>query len=96
MPAILDLPVTEEQELLRDTVRDFARTELLPQAIEIDRESRFPVETFKHLAELGILGLPIPEEYEGAGLDSQTTVMVVEELARVCGSTALGVVAHTS
>jgi len=96
MPAILDLPVTEEQELLRDTVRDFARTELLPQAIEIDRESRFPVETFKHLAELGILGLPIPEEYEGAGLDSQTTVMVVEELARVCGSTALGVAAHTS
>jgi butyryl-CoA dehydrogenase len=96
MPAILDLPVSEEQELLRDTVREFAQAELLPQAIAIDRESRFPVETFRKLAELGILGLPIPEEYEGAGLDTLTTVMVVEELARVCGSTALGVAAHTS
>ncbi len=96
MPAILDLPVSEEQEMLRATVREFARAELLPQAIEIDRDARFPVDTFRKLAELGILGLPIPEEYEGAGVDSQTTVMVVEELARVCGSTALGVAAHTS
>jgi len=96
MPAILDLPVTEEQEMLRETVRDFARAELLPQAIEIDREARFPVDTFRKLAELGILGLPIPEEYEGAGVDSQTMAMVVEELAKVCGSTALGVAAHTS
>ena len=91
-----DLVLTEEQQLLRDTVRDFAETELLPQAVAIDREARFPVDTFRKLAELGLLGLPIPAEYEGAGLDSVSTSLVIEELARVCGSTALGVAAHTS
>ena len=89
-------PLTEEQELLRDTVRDFAQSELLPQAIAIDREARFPVETFRQMADMGLLGLPIPEEYEGGGADTATTVLVVEELAKCCGSTALGVAAHTS
>ncbi|MGQ0551589.1 MAG: acyl-CoA dehydrogenase family protein [Planctomycetota bacterium] len=88
--------LTEEQELLQQTVRDFAQEELLPQAIEIDRHARFPVDTFRKLAELGLLGLPIPEEYEGAGVDSQTVALVIEELAKCCGSTALGVAAHTS
>jgi butyryl-CoA dehydrogenase len=96
MAVLLDLPLTDEQEMLRSMVRDFAQTELLPQAIELDREARFPVETFKKLAELGLLGLPIPEPYEGAGVDTATVVLVVEELARCCGSTALGVAAHTS
>ena len=96
MPALVGLPLTEEQELLRMTVRDFAQQELLPQAIAIDREARFPVETFRQLADLGLLGLPIPEEYEGAGADTVTTVLVIEELAKCCGSTALGVAAHTS
>ena len=88
--------LTEEQTLLRDTVRDFAREEVLPQAIEIDREARFPRETFKKIAELGLLGLPIPEEFEGAGVDAVTGALVIEELAKVCASTALGVAAHTS
>lgn len=96
MTATTDLPLTDEQEMLRDTVRAFAETELLPQAIEIDRDSRFPVDSFKKLAELGLLGLPIPEEYEGAGVDSNTLALVITELARCCGSTALGVAAHTS
>jgi butyryl-CoA dehydrogenase len=96
MAVLLDLPLTDEQEMLRSMVRDFAQTELLPQAIELDREARFPVETFRKLAELGLLGLPIPEEYEGAGVDTATVVLVVEELAKCCGSTALGVAAHTS
>ncbi len=96
MGVLLELPLTEEQELLRDTVRSFAQDELLPQAIAIDREARFPVETFRKLADLGLLGLPIPEDYEGAGADTRTTVLVVEELARCCGSTALGLAAHTS
>ena len=96
MTATTDLPLTDEQEMLRDTVRAFAETELLPQAIEIDRDSRFPVDTFKQLAELGLLGLPIPEEYEGAGVDSNTLALVITELARCCGSTALGVAAHSS
>lgn len=79
-----------------ETVREFARAELLPQAIEIDREARFPVETFRKMAELGLLGLPVPEQYEGAACDAMTSALVVEELAKVCGSTALGVAAHTS
>ncbi|HZM00050.1 MAG TPA: acyl-CoA dehydrogenase family protein [Planctomycetota bacterium] len=96
MALLAALPLTEEQELLRDTVRDFAQQVLLPQAIAIDREARFPVETFKQLAEMGLLGLPIPESLEGAGADTVTTVLVIEELAKCCGSTALGVAAHTS
>jgi len=90
------LDITEEQELLRDTVRDFAQRELLPQAISIDREARFPQATFGKLAELGLLGLPVPEAFEGAGLDAVTSVFVIEELAKVCASTALGVAAHNS
>jgi alkylation response protein AidB-like acyl-CoA dehydrogenase len=96
MPATLETELTEEQEMLRDTVRGFAEKELLPQAVAIDREARFPVETFRKMAELGLLGLPIPAEYEGAGMDSVTMTLAIEELARCCGSTALGVAAHTS
>jgi alkylation response protein AidB-like acyl-CoA dehydrogenase len=96
MPTTLETDLTEEQEMLRDTVRDFAEKELLPQAVAIDREARFPVETFRKMAELGLLGLPIPPEYEGAGVDSVTMSLAIEELARCCGSTALGVAAHTS
>ena len=91
MGVLLELPLTEEQELLRDTVRSFAQDELLPQAVAIDREARFPTETFRKMAELGFLGLPIPEEYEGSGVDTRTMTLVVEELAKCCGSTALGV-----
>lgn len=88
--------LTDIQQMMVETVRDFANNELLPQAIEIDRERRFPVDSFRKMAELGLLGLPIPEEYEGAGVDTQTAILVIEELAKVCGSTALGVAAHTS
>jgi len=88
--------LSEEQVMLRDMVRDFANEQLLPQAIEIDREQRFPVDTFKQMGEMGLLGLPIPDEYEGAGVDTRSAIIVVEELAKVCGSTALGLAAHTS
>lgn len=96
MTATVELDLSEEQQLLRDTVRDFAEKELTPQAIALDREARFPVDTFRKMAELGLLGLPIPPEYDGAGVDSVSMALVLEELARCCGSTALGVAAHTS
>ena len=97
MTTTLDVPaMTEEQEMLRDMVRQFSEEVLLPQAIEIDRDRRFPEDTFKQMAEMGLLGLPIPEELEGAGVDTVTTALVIEELAKCCGSTALGVAAHTS
>jgi alkylation response protein AidB-like acyl-CoA dehydrogenase len=88
--------LNEEQLMLRDTVREFARERVAPHAIAIDREQRFPVEVFREMGEMGLLGLPIPEEYEGAGVDALSAVLVVEELARVCGSTSLGLAAHTS
>jgi alkylation response protein AidB-like acyl-CoA dehydrogenase len=96
MPVLLEVPLTEEQEMLREMVRGFAQSELLPQAIEIDRDARFPRESFRKMAGLGLLGLPVPEEYEGAGVDSATVALVVEEMAKVCGSSALGLAAHTS
>ena len=85
---------TEEQKMLRDMVRDFAENEVLPIAAEIDKEERFPAETIEKIAKLGLLGIPIPEEFGGAGLDTISTVIVVEELAKVCASTAITVDAH--
>ncbi len=96
MTIVEPMAISEEQEMLRDTVRSFAREELLPQAVEIDREARFPTDTFAKLAELGLLGMPIPEEYEGVNIDSVASSLVIAELAKACGSTALGVAAHNS
>ena len=88
--------LTGEQQMIRDMVREFAREKVEPRAAEIDRNSRFPTETFAEMAELGLMGLPVPEAYGGAGADYLTYVIAIEELARVCGSTALGLAAHTS
>jgi len=96
MSVLTSLPITEEQQMLLETVRAFARDKILPRTVEMDRTATFPEDLFSEMAELGLLGLPIPEEYEGFGCDTETTVLVIEELAKVCGSTALGVAAHTS
>ncbi|MDF2749208.1 MAG: acyl-CoA dehydrogenase, partial [Gaiellaceae bacterium] len=66
----MDLDLTQEQQLVRDTVRAFARDRVAPVAEELDREARFPYELVAELAELGLMGLPIPEEYGGAGGDT--------------------------
>jgi butyryl-CoA dehydrogenase len=86
----------EEILMLRDTVRDFAEGELRPIAAEIDQQERFPDETIPKLAELGLLGITVPEEDGGSGMDTLAYAVAVEELARVCGSTALIVCAHVS
>ncbi len=88
--------LTEEQKAIRDMVREFALCEIEPIAAAIDREGRFPIETFKKMGELGLMGLPFPEEYGGAGGDLLSMILVLEEVARVCASTALGLAAHTS
>jgi alkylation response protein AidB-like acyl-CoA dehydrogenase len=67
-----------------------------PKAAYIDRTQEFPVETFRQMADLGLLGIPVPEQYGGAGLDYLSYALTVEEIARVCGSTALSLAAHTS
>ncbi len=90
----MDFSLSEHHELLRKTVRDFARTEVLPHARKWDEEERFPKEIVPKLAELGLLGIRIPEEYGGSGMDTQSYAICVEEIARVDGSLALTVASH--
>ncbi len=95
MPPV-DLQLSDEQRLLRETVRDFARTEVAPVAEELDREKRFPYEIVAKLGELGLMGIPFPQEYGGGGADTLSYVLAVEELARVDSSVCITMAAHTS
>src|SRR5581483_6905280 len=90
---VVNYEPTEEQELLRRTVRDFAESRVAPVAAELDREERFPYEL---VAELGLMGIPIPEEYGGAGADTISYAIAIEELTRIDSSVAITVAAHTS
>jgi short-chain 2-methylacyl-CoA dehydrogenase len=92
----VDFDLTPEQELVRETVRTFARDRVQPVAAELDRTGRFPYELVTELAELGLIGLPIPEEHGGAGGDTLSYAIAIEELARVDSSVAITVAAHTS
>jgi short/branched chain acyl-CoA dehydrogenase len=89
-----DLP--EEHELLRNTVRKFADERIAPVAEELDREHRFPYDLVAELAELGLMGIPIPEEHGGGGGDTLSYAIAIEELTRVDSSVAITVAAHTS
>ncbi len=90
------LQFNEEQEMVRKMVRDFARKEIAPVAIENDETQSFPKEIFKKMAELNMLGMPFDEKYGGAGFDYVSYTITLEELARVCASTALSYSAHVS
>jgi short/branched chain acyl-CoA dehydrogenase len=92
----MDLDLTPEHELIRDTVRTFARERVAPVAEELDRESRFPVELVREMGELGLMGIPLPEEHGGAGGDTVGYALAIEELTRVDSSVAITVAAHTS
>jgi short/branched chain acyl-CoA dehydrogenase len=92
----LDLDLTEEHELVRRTVREFAVERVSPVAEELDREARFPYELVGELGELGLMGMPIPEEYGGSGSDTVSYSIAIEELTRVDSSVAITVAAHTS
>ena len=92
----MNYELTEEQELLRRTVRDFAESKIAPVAEELDREERFPYELVQELAELGLMGIPIAEEYGGAGADTVSYAIAIEELTRIDSSVAITVAAHTS
>lgn len=86
----------EEHQAIREEIRKFATNEIAPRAQQVDREAKFPKETFDKLGELGYLGLPIDEEYGGAGMDYRSYVIAVEEIGRACGSTGLSYAAHVS
>jgi short-chain 2-methylacyl-CoA dehydrogenase len=88
--------LSEEHELVRRTVRDFAAERVAPVAEELDREHRFPYDLVRELAELGLMGMTIPEEYGGAGADTLSYAIAIEELTRIDSSVAITVAAHHS
>jgi len=92
----LNFDLTQEQQLVRDTVREFAESRIAPVAAELDREHRFPYELVAELAELGLMGMTVPEEYGGAGADTLSYAIAVEELTRIDSSVAITVAAHHS
>jgi short-chain 2-methylacyl-CoA dehydrogenase len=92
----LNFDLDHEHELVRSTVREFAEQRVAPVAEELDRESRFPYDLVAELAELGLMGMTIPEEYGGAGTDTLSYAIAVEELTRIDSSVAITVAAHHS
>jgi len=92
----MDFELNEEQKMVRDMVRDFAQKEVAPRAALVDKTEEFPEENIRQMGELGLLGLPLPEEYGGGGGDYLSYAIAVEEIARACGSTALIFAAHVS
>lgn len=92
----MDFDLTNEQDMIRKLIRDFAEAEVAPGADERDRTGEFPKKIFEQLAELGMMGLPFPEQYGGAEADTISFAIVVEELSRVCGSTGITYSAHIS
>jgi hypothetical protein len=90
----MDFRLSEEQELLRRTVREFAEAEIAPHVMEWDREQHFPIELVPALGELGLMGIQFPEQYGGAGMSAIDYCLCIEELARVDPAVALSVAAH--
>src|SRR5580765_7065430 len=85
----MNLELTEEQKLLQKTVRDFAESEVKPLAKELDETGRFPLDTFKKAAQLGLTGIALPEDEGGAGFDHVAYSIVIEEISRCCASTGV-------
>ena len=92
----MNFDLTKEQQLVRDTVRDFAGSRIAPVAAELDREHRFPYDLVADLADLGLMGMTVPEEYGGAGADALSYAIAIEELTRIDSSVAITVAAHHS
>ena len=86
----MDFALDEQQEMVRDMVRSFAEDRIRPGAAERDRSEQFPEDIFSEMGELGLLGMFVPEEYGGAGMDTLSYLLAVEELARVDASVAVG------
>jgi butyryl-CoA dehydrogenase len=92
----MDFELTDDQQLIRDAVREFADAEVAPIAAEIDRDHRFPYEILPRLTEMNLMGMPYPEKEGGAGADYVSYVIAVEELSRACASTGCILSAHSS
>lgn len=92
----MNFDLTQEQQMIRKTIREFADEVVAPGAIERDKTKAFPKEIFKQLADMGMMGLPFSEEYGGAGADTVSFAIVTEELSRACASTGITYSAHIS
>jgi alkylation response protein AidB-like acyl-CoA dehydrogenase len=92
----MDFELTDDQRMIRDMVRDFAQKEIAPIAAEMDKTEEFPWPVVRKMGELGLLGLPIPEKYGGAGADTVSYAIAVEEFSRASGSLGITLAAHTS
>ena len=85
----MNFELTDEQRMVRDTARDFAAREIAPKAAELDKSERWPAEIIAKMAELGFLGMAIPTEYGGAGLDAFSYALVMEEISAACASSGV-------
>ena len=92
----MDFNLSKQQELIRQLMHDFAENEVKPLAAEIDDTEQFPVETVRKMAKYGMLGINIPAQYGGAGGDTLSYIIAIEELAKVCATTSIILSAHTS
>lgn len=92
----MDFKSSENQELIKQTIRDFVEKNIRPKLMEWDEAQYFPVEVFKKMGELGLMGILVPEKYHGAGLTYFEYVTAIQEVARVCGSIGLSMAAHNS
>jgi len=92
----LDFELTEEQRMIRNMVREFADKEIAPIAARIDREGEFPWDTVRKMGQMGLMGMTVPQEYGGSGLDRVSYNIALEEIGRVCASTGLTVEAHNT
>jgi butyryl-CoA dehydrogenase len=92
----MDFQLTEEQKLFKKTVKEFADKEIKPLAAKIDKEEYFPWELYKKMGKLGLMGMTVPKQYGGSGIDRISYMIALEEISRVCGSTGITVEAHNS
>ncbi len=92
----MNFELTKEQAMIKKMVRDFAEEVIRPRAVEIDTKAEFPSDIFDQMGELGLLGIPFPDEYGGSGGDTVSYALAVEEIGRVCGSTGLSYAAAVS
>lgn len=88
--------LSEEQELLKKTVRDFAEAEIAPKAADMDEKEEYDMTLWSKMAEMGLTGIPYPDEYEGSGMDNLSYAIAVEELSRICASSGVLISVHTS
>lgn len=92
----MNFELSKEQAMIQDMVRDFANNVIKPRAVEIDEKAQFPTDIIKQMGELGLMGIPFPEQYGGSASDTLSYIIVAEEIARACGSTGLTYVANVS